>query len=120
MGGGGRKGGCLLAVTLLQLLISSRHWLPSDHNGKSFEHTLLGKLLSPSTMALSFLTPSVSDFLVKFMSLLASLVDVQEHFPADCLLTPTEIEATSSHLHWQLTTLMDQAEEVSHVHIHNH
>ena len=55
------------------------------------------------------------------MSLLVSLVDVQEHFPADRLLTPTEIEATSSDLHWQLTTLMDQTEEVCRVHIiHNH
>ena len=58
---------------------------------------------------------------MKRMSLLVSLVDVQEHFPADRLLTPTEIEATSSDLHWQLTTVMDQTEEVCRVHIiHNH
>lgn len=46
------------------------------------------------------------------MSLVVPLVDVQEHFPADRPLTQAEAEATSSDLHWQLTTLMDQTEEV--------
>ena len=47
----------------IQLLTDSGHWMPSAlsvRNGKSFESTLLGKLLSPSTVALSFITPAVS------------------------------------------------------------
>lgn len=40
------------------------------------------------------------------------VLHVQECFPADRFLTQMEVEATSSDLHWQLTSMMDQTEQV--------
>ena len=50
-----------LSVLSFQVLVNSPCWLPSVRIGKAFEtHTLIGRLLRPSSLAPSLMQPSVS------------------------------------------------------------
>ena len=49
-----------LVSAALQVIVGSPFWLPSRITGKAFEQeTLIGRLLSPTSMAPSSLKPSV-------------------------------------------------------------
>ena len=70
--------------TSIKVLVNSPHWLPHVRIGKSFEsHTLIGRLLRPSSVSPSLHQPSVSlfaDHMTSFTGHMTSFIDHMTSF----------------------------------------